>query len=49
MVEVLNDPAYEPFWYVGLWLVLCSGIGCLLAELSVWLFRKWKRKRRKVE
>lgn len=44
LFEVLNDPAYEPFWYVGLWLILCGVFGSLFSELLLLLFRKWKRK-----
>lgn len=49
MFEVLSDPAYEPFWYVGLWFILCALLGVILGELSYSLLKKWKCKRSREE
>ena len=32
MMEVLNNPLYDPYWYVGFWFFMACMLGQLIGE-----------------
>ena len=53
IMEVLNNPLYEPYWYVGFWFFMACMLGQLTGEcvrsFVGRLIKRWLRKRNREE